>query len=95
MTYERITYRDGRTGRRHTVILADPAQRDSQIGEIVTGRQVNRDGGDVNGRGPTLMIVTPAEVVSREPLEMDLHYGWLVPRGTATIPVQEGRTPHA
>jgi hypothetical protein len=78
VTYERIIYRDRGTGPLRTAFIEAPARPVRTMGvDALAGRRVSRDGEVV----ADLFIVTTAEVVSRRPFVMDLHYGWLVHEG--------------
>jgi hypothetical protein len=87
--YERVTYRPEGARRARSVLLENV-----NAGRLVlTGRQVDRDGspsepsqaylrehGAVSGE--VLHVIDLTLVTKREPMTMDLHYGWLVPAGT-------------
>lgn len=96
--YERVTWQEGR--RKRSVILQDPAERGPAGLAMLTGTQVDREGHEIEPSqaflraagaetGAKLYVIERGLVTSREPLEMDLHYGYLVPEGTARIGVSK------
>lgn len=63
----------------------DAVARPSLAGSIMTGSQLRRDGSRVDN---SIVVLSPADLAAAKELEMDLHYGWLVPIGTAKISVR-------
>lgn len=88
--YERVTFRS-EGGRAKTVFLQDPVE----TGHFLRGTQVDKEGNEVQPSaaylrannaefGDIVHVLDLGLVTKREPYEMDLMYGWLVPQGTAT-----------
>lgn len=89
--YERVTYRDEQSARRRSVTLEDPADREMTIADrkitMTIGQAVNSEGDSVLYDGNRICVIEACLITRREELEMDLHYGQLVPLGTAKVPV--------
>jgi hypothetical protein len=71
-------------GRLTTIYLKSTGEfRQTRVGRTLTGIKVTRDGDE--GDGLHIVMAAPEDVISLTPMEMDLHYGTLVPLGTAKI----------
>jgi hypothetical protein len=61
--------------------------RETKIGKTLTGVKVTRDGDEMDG--VHIVMAAPEDVISLTPMEMDLHYGTLVPLGTAKLGIKD------
>lgn len=94
-TYERVTYRpetDGKPQRARSVFLENPTESSLAVPNhdrvaTLVGRQVGKDGESTWDHGDRTHIIQQALIVKREPYEMDVFYGELVPAGTAKVTV--------
>jgi hypothetical protein len=74
-----------RTGGRTLYVETELRPVQTKIGQIVTGRQLDREGGLIVN---TLVVMMLEDVQAASEYEMDLHYGQLVPLGTAKLPLK-------
>lgn len=95
-TYERVTFRperaDGSKGRARSVYLENP--HETSLGHgiapaagVLVGREVGKDSDSILHTGDRTRIIGLGLIIKREPYEMDLRYGELVPAGTASHPI--------
>jgi hypothetical protein len=88
MAYFKLRGRLAEGGRTTTMYIKSSGQfRDTKIGPTITGIKVTRDGDELDGIH--VVMASPADVISLTPMEMDLHYGTLVPMGTAKIGIRD------
>jgi hypothetical protein len=84
VAYFKLRGRLAQGGRPTTMYIKSSGEfRQTKIGLTLTGIKVTRDGDELDGLH--IVMAAPEDVISLTPMEMDLHYGTLVPLGTAKI----------